>query len=68
MTWSIVVLELIVIPNLEPFWPFLVVTKITPLPALEPYNAAALGPLRTVILSTSLGLMSLIPPPVMLLL
>ena len=37
--------------------------RMTPLPALEPYNAAALGPLSTEIDSTSSGLISEIIPP-----
>ena len=44
--------------------PVFVVISITPLPALDPYNAAALGPLSTEIDSTSFGLMSVIPPEV----
>ena len=52
-----------VTPNRSDLLPFFVVIKITPLPAREPYNAAALGPLSTEIDSTSLGLISVIPPP-----
>ena len=44
--------------------PVLVVIRITPLPALDPYNAEALGPLRTDIDSISFELTSVIPPPV----
>ncbi|MNR49428.1 hypothetical protein D3C85_1687980 [compost metagenome] len=36
---------------------------ITPPPALDPYNAEAAAPLRTVILSILLGSKSLIPFP-----
>ena len=57
-------LELIVIPSPFTVEPFLVVISITPLPALDPYKAAAFGPLRTEIDSTSFGLISEIPPPV----
>ena len=46
-----------------PSFPFLVVIRITPDAALEPYNAAAAGPLRTDMLSMSSGLMSDIPSP-----
>ena len=41
--------------------PFLVVITITPLPALKPYKAAALGPFNTVIDSMSSGLISAAP-------
>ena len=46
-----------------PSFPFLVVIKITPDAALEPYKAAAAGPLNTDILSISSGLISDIPSP-----
>ena len=58
------VFVLIVTPNFESLDPFFVVIRITPLPALEPYKAAELGPLSTDIDSISLGLISEIPPPV----
>ena len=61
-------LVFIVTPNLESLEPFFVVIRITPFPALEPYNAAEFGPLRTEIDSTSAGLISEIPPPPTLLL
>jgi hypothetical protein len=41
-----------------PASPLLVVIKMTPLPAREPYKAAALGPLSTEIEAMSSGLMS----------
>ena len=47
--------------NFFPALPLLVVITITPLPALKPYNAAALGPLRTVTDSISSGLISAAP-------
>ena len=55
-----------VTPSLFERDPFLVVIKITPLPALDPYSADALGPFKTVTDSTSSGLISEIPPPAML--
>jgi len=55
-----------VIPKSSPATPFLVVISTTPFPALDPYNAEALGPLSTDILSTSLGLTSVNPPLVIL--
>ena len=60
--------EFIEIPNPLPFVPFLVVINTTPFAALEPYNAAALGPFNTEMDSISSGLMSVIPPPVTVLL
>src|SRR5690349_6977394 len=51
------------IPKPCPFFPDLVVTRITPLAPLEPYNAAALGPLRTLIDSMSSGFKSAAPFP-----
>ena len=51
-------LELMVTPN--PFLPlaFFVVIRMAPFAALEPYNAAAAGPLSTVMEATSSGLIS----------
>ena len=60
--------ELTEIPKPAPLVPFLVVINITPLAALEPYNAAAFGPFNTEIDSISAGLISVIPPPVTVLL
>src|SRR5689334_11872017 len=45
------------------FLPVLVVISTTPLPAREPYNAAALGPFRMVTLSMLSGLISEIALP-----
>ena len=41
-----------------PATPFFVVIKTTPLEASEPYNAAAEGPVKIVMLSISSGLIS----------
>ena len=45
------------------FDPDLVVIKTTPLPAREPYKAAALGPFKTEMLSMLSGLISEIAFP-----
>ena len=50
-------------PNPLDFVPFFVVIKITPFPALDPYNAAALGPFKTDIDSISSGLISTVVLP-----
>src|SRR5205823_10118987 len=55
--------ELKSIPIPSRFVPRLVVIRMTPFAAWEPYSAAAPAPLSTLIDATSFGLMSLIPVP-----
>src|SRR6186997_1293063 len=47
------------VPFVGPAFPFFVVIMMTPLAALDPYNAVPEAPLRTVTDSMSSGLMSL---------
>ena len=55
--------ELKSIPIPSCFVPRLVVIRMTPFAAWEPYSAAAPAPFRTFTDATSVGLMSLIPVP-----